>query len=107
MIYLKFIILLSIQNPNIIGLSDGWIKWREASGVLFDNSIPNRLKDKINMTVVKPAIMYRSECWPVNRNIEYRKGVTEMRMLRWMSEEQVCSIRCRGDNPPPQLHEVF
>jgi len=34
---------------------------------------------------VTSAMMYVSECWAVDRNIEQRMSVAEMRMLRWMS----------------------
>jgi len=53
------------------------MNWREASGVLCNENIPTGLKSKFYKTVVKSAIMYRSECWAVGRKIEQR-----MRMLR-------------------------
>jgi len=38
----------------------GWIKWREASGVLCNNRIPMRLKGKFCKSVVKPNMLYGS-----------------------------------------------
>ena len=47
----------------------GWIKWRNASGVLCDRCIPLRLKKKIYKTAIRPAMFYRTECWAVKNNM--------------------------------------
>ena len=40
----------------------GWIKWRNASGVLCDRRIPLRLKEKFYKTIIRPTMLYGSEC---------------------------------------------
>ncbi|KAG5606935.1 hypothetical protein H5410_028427 [Solanum commersonii] len=61
-----------------------WMKWRLASGVLCDKKIPSRLKGKFYRVVVRPALLYGVECWPVKNAHVQKMHVAEMRMLRWM-----------------------
>ncbi|KAG5614626.1 hypothetical protein H5410_014450 [Solanum commersonii] len=60
------------------------MKWRRASEVLFDKKIPSRLKGKFYRVVVRPALLYGAECWPVKNAHVQKMHVAEMRMLRWM-----------------------
>ncbi|EYB97300.1 hypothetical protein Y032_0142g2346 [Ancylostoma ceylanicum] len=60
-----------------------WLKWREATGILCDRRCSRVLKGKIYRTVVRPAMMYGSECWPVTKAHERMLNTAEMRMLRW------------------------
>jgi hypothetical protein len=41
----------------------GWLKWRQASGVLCDPKVPLKLKVKFYRTVIRPAMLYGVECW--------------------------------------------
>ena len=67
---------------------DGWIKvawsrWRDLSGVIYDKKVPMKLKSKLHKTVVRPAMVYGSECWALRKQEEQRLHATEMKMLRW------------------------
>ena len=62
----------------------GWMKWRQASGVLCDSKVPQRLKGKFYRTAIRPAMLYGAECWPTKRQHIQKMSVAEMRMLRWM-----------------------
>ena len=40
----------------------------------------------ISKVVIRPALLYGSECWPAKKIFEHKMEVTQMRMLRWMCE---------------------
>ena len=61
-----------------------WQNWRKTSGVLCDKRFSVKLKGKIYKSVVRPAMIYSCETWPMKRAQERRMEVAEMRMLRWM-----------------------
>uniref|UniRef100_A0A8I6YFU2 Reverse transcriptase domain-containing protein n=1 Tax=Hordeum vulgare subsp. vulgare TaxID=112509 RepID=A0A8I6YFU2_HORVV len=62
----------------------GWMKWRQASGVLCDKRVPQKLKGGFYRTTIRPAMLYGAECWPTKRRHIQQLGVAEMRMLRWI-----------------------
>ena len=41
-------------------------------------------KRKVYKTVMRPAMMYGGETWPIKKAQGQRLDVAEMRMLRWM-----------------------
>ena len=42
-----------------------------------------KLKSKLYKTVVRPAMVYGSECWALRKQEEQRLHTTEMKLLRW------------------------
>lgn len=62
----------------------GWMKWKSATGILCDKTIPVRLKGKFYRTAIRPALMYGTECWAAKKCHIQKMCVAEMRMLRWM-----------------------
>ena len=60
----------------------GWMKWRELTGVLCDKNMPVKMKSKVYRTVVRPAMMYGSECWEMRKSDTKRMEVAERKMLR-------------------------
>ena len=67
----------------------GWMKWRQASGVLCDKRVPQKLKGKFYRTAIRPAMLYCAECWPTKRTHIQQLSVAEMCMLRW-----ICGHTC-------------
>ena len=78
----------------------GWRNWRKMSGVLCDPKINVRLKGKVYKTVVRPAMMYGAEAWPLKKTQERKLEVEEMKMLRWMcgvtKMDKIRNERIRG-----------
>ena len=64
-----------------------WSRWRDLSGVIYDEKVPMKLKSKLYQTVVRPAMVYGSECWALRKQEEQRLHKTEMKMLRWSQGE--------------------
>ena len=48
-------------------ISAGWLKWHQASGILCDRRVPQKLKGKFYRIAIRPAILYGAECWPTKR----------------------------------------
>ena len=64
-------------------ISAGWLKLSQASGVLCDRRVPQKLKGKFYRTPIRPAMLYGAACWPTKRRHVQQLSVAEMRMLRW------------------------
>nr|XP_009758201.1 PREDICTED: uncharacterized protein LOC104210926 [Nicotiana sylvestris] len=65
-------------------IGTGWIKWRLGFGVFCEKKMSPILKAKFYRSVVRPAMLYGVECWPVKNYHIQRMKVAELRMLRWM-----------------------
>ncbi|CAK1577904.1 unnamed protein product [Parnassius mnemosyne] len=65
-------------------INAGWMKWRQVTATTCDPRMPIRLKGKIYKSIIRPVVMYGSECWAVKKKDENRLHANEMRMLRWM-----------------------
>ena len=59
-----------------------WSRWRDLSGVIYDKKVHMKLKSKLYKTVVRPAMVYGSECWALRKQEEQRLHTTEMKMIR-------------------------
>ena len=46
-------------------IKSGWLKWKNATGLLCDRGMPNKLKGKFYRTTIRPALLYGTECWNV------------------------------------------
>jgi len=64
-------------------ISAGWLKWHQASGVLCDRRVSQKLKGKFYRTTIHPVMLYGGECWPTKRQHVHQLSVAKMRMLRW------------------------
>ena len=39
-----------------------WTKWQQASGILCDKRVPQKLKDKFYRPAIRPAMLYGAKC---------------------------------------------
>jgi hypothetical protein len=60
------------------------MKWCQASGVLCDKRVPQKLKGKFYRTPIRLAMLYSAECWPTKRRHVQQISVVKIRMLCWI-----------------------
>ena len=65
-------------------VKSGWKNWKRVSGVLCGRRMNVKIKGKVYITVVRPALMYVAETWALKKAQEKKLEVAEMRKLRWM-----------------------
>ena len=57
---------------------------RNVLGVLCDKKKSVSLKGQVYRMIVRSALLYEVECWPIKKTRVQRLMVAEMRMIRWM-----------------------
>ena len=62
----------------------GWNNWRKLTGVLCDKCVPLRVKSRIYMSMVLPAMMYGLEMAAITKRQGKKLKVNEMKMLCFM-----------------------
>ena len=61
----------------------GWNGWRRMSGVICDRRVPARVKGKVYMVAVRPAMLYGLETVALTKRQEAEMEVAELKMLRF------------------------
>ena len=51
--------------------------------VIYNKKVLAKLKSKLYKTVVRPAIVYGSECWALRKQEEQRLNTIDMKMSTW------------------------
>ena len=74
----------SLDGEISYRIQSGWKNWKRTAGVLCDRKISARVKGKVFKSVVRPAMLYGAETWPIKTVQHNKLEVAEMRMLRWM-----------------------
>ncbi|XP_013177567.1 PREDICTED: uncharacterized protein LOC106125025 [Papilio xuthus] len=65
-------------------INAGWMKWRQVTGVTCDPRMPMKLKGQIYKSIVRPVVLYGSECWATKVSDERRLHVAEMHKSKQM-----------------------
>ena len=50
--------------------------------IISDKKMPRKFKIKLHMTVIRPVLLYGTECWTVGKKEEKIFEKTEMKMFR-------------------------
>jgi alpha-D-ribose 1-methylphosphonate 5-triphosphate synthase subunit PhnH len=70
--------------------------------VLCDKRIPIWLKSKMYRSIMRPTMLYGSECWVIDRKIEQSMSVVEMKMFRLTNgvtkDDRIRNEYVRGGN---------
>nr|GEW66769.1 hypothetical protein [Tanacetum cinerariifolium] len=72
-----------IEDDVIHHIQAGWLKWRAATGIMYDTNAPVKLKGTFYRLAIRPAMLYGSKCWPLTKVQANMMEVAEIRMLRW------------------------
>jgi hypothetical protein len=66
-------------------MNAGWMKWRQVPRTTRDRRMPLKLNEKIYKTIIRPVVLYGSECWATKVSDERTLQVTEMQMVTRMN----------------------
>ncbi|KHJ40485.1 hypothetical protein D918_09447 [Trichuris suis] len=69
-------------TTDVAKIQAAWQKWKTLTGVLCVKKLPRKLKSKVYRTVIRPAVLYGSECWAITKKDEQRLSVMETTMPR-------------------------
>ncbi|EPB73653.1 hypothetical protein ANCCEY_07266 [Ancylostoma ceylanicum] len=98
--------VLSADGPVDAAVSGrikcAWLKRRESTGILCDRRCSRVLKGKTYRSVIRPTLMYGSECLPLSRAHERMWNTVEMRMLRW-----ACGLTRRDKVPNDDIRAIM
>ena len=72
----------TIDKDVDLRVQAAWSSWRKLAGVLYDRTIPLRLKARVYEAIIRPALTYGSECWAMKVTNKRKIATTQMRMLR-------------------------
>ena len=62
-----------------------WANWKNLTALLLQKKLSLKLKGWIYKVVVRSAMLYGAETWPMTKETTDRLERTQMRMLRWMA----------------------
>ena len=65
-----------------------WNSWRGLSGVICDKKAPVKLKNKLYKTVIRPTLIYGSECWALHRAEQQRNRYEDDNMNSGQNKER-------------------
>ncbi|KFD55428.1 hypothetical protein M514_03768 [Trichuris suis] len=71
-----------VKTDVSVKTQTAWQKWKTLTGVLCDKKLPRKLKSKVYRNVIRPAVLYGSECWAITNKDEQPLSVMETTMLR-------------------------
>ncbi|KAI0491829.1 hypothetical protein KFK09_026090 [Dendrobium nobile] len=79
----------SVQNDGDINgdiisrIKVGLLKWRNASGMLCNRKVSLKLMRKFYKMMVRTAMLYGVECWPLKYKHNIKLSVAESRCIRF------------------------
>ncbi|KAI0510088.1 hypothetical protein KFK09_010688 [Dendrobium nobile] len=83
--YIGFIVQIDGEIDGDISsrIQVEWLKWWNASGLLCDRKVL-KLLGKFYTMVVRLAMFYDAECWPLKKKHNIKLSVAKMRLLMCM-----------------------